>query len=86
MINLTDKLLEVYITKHGRPRIKQPYNKVNLVNLNDKSILTFLRKNMDFLSNGIYKIIDEEADVEISQIRAQLLSDLIETLYSLTSE
>lgn len=86
IISLSDKFVEIYIGKYGRPKLSEPYNSFKLSNMNDTQIIHYLRKTNDFLRNDIVKHINTEKDTDLMNIRDELLGVVNQTLYLFTLE
>jgi len=86
ILELSDKFVEMYIAKYGRPKIHEPSNTIKISNLNDTQIVHYLKKTIDFLTQDIPKHIDVENDTDLVNIRDELLGNVNQTLYLFTFE
>ena len=85
ILSLSDKFIEIYIGKYGRPKMSSPANNnISITHLNDTSIVHYLKKTIEFLTNGIIKHLDIDKDTDLMNIRDELLAAINQTLYLFT--
>jgi hypothetical protein len=84
IIDLTDKFIEVYIAKYGKPKINETNSNIKIMNMNDNQIIHFLKKNIDFLTKDLSKLIDTDNDTDLMTIRDEILLNINQTLYLFT--
>jgi hypothetical protein len=65
-------------------KLQDPNNNIKLSNLNDTQIVHFLKRCSDFLLNDIPKHIDVEKDIDLINIRDELLTNIHQALYLFT--
>jgi hypothetical protein len=87
MLALGDKFVEVYIAKYQRP--KQPFNKKDLSamvlhSLNDSSVETYLDDCVQYLMKGMMSYISVDKDVDLINIRDDLVTEIMQAKYLFT--
>lgn len=87
VLGLGDKFVEAYIGKYQRP--KQPFSKkdmalFNLHALTDTTIEKYLDDCVEYLMKGLLHYISEEKDVDLINIRDELITDIMQTKYLFT--
>lgn len=80
---LSDKFMETYMGKYGRPSIVERSAKLSLKPLNDKTIVEYLRQRHKLLREDLSKSLKEE-DTDLINIRDEILAKLSQTLYLFT--
>lgn len=80
---LSDKFMETYMGKYGRPSVSERSAKVALKTLNDKSVVEYLRQRHRVLLEDLSKSIKQE-DTDLLNIRDEVLAKLSQTLYLFT--
>jgi hypothetical protein len=86
ILELSDKFVEVFIAKYGRPKLQEPHNTIKISNLNDTQMIHYLKKTIVFLNSDIPKHIDPELDTDLINIRDDLLVNVNQALYLFTLE
>jgi hypothetical protein len=86
MLELSDKFVEVFIAKYGRPKLHEPNNTIKIQNLSDTQMIHYLKKTIGFLQNDIPKHINIELDTDLVNIRDELLMNVNQALYLFTLE
>ncbi len=87
ILDLSDKFMEVYIGKYGRPKMTSSANSANTISytpMNDTNIIHYLKKTNDFLTNTILKHLHGEKDTDLLNIRDELLAAINQTIYLFT--
>lgn len=88
VLSLGDKFVEVYIGKYQRPKNLGATNKKDMTQqihqLNDVTIEKYLDDCATYLTKDIFKYISEEKDVDLVNIRDELLSEIMQTKYLFT--
>lgn len=80
IIELSDKFMEVYMGKYGRPKVMERDNKITLKALNDKSAVEYIKTASKTLKDELSKHLKEN-DVDLLNIRDEILAKLSQTLY-----
>ena len=80
IIELSDKFMEVYMGKYGRPQVSARDNKLVLKSLTDKTAVEFVRKAIKVLHEDLSKQL-KDTDVDLLNIRDEILAKLNQTLY-----
>lgn len=83
---LIDSFVEVYMGKHGRPRLTGRTNTVQLQNLNDKSIVRFIAGCIHYIATVLTKSLHPARDTDLLNIRDEMLAELnqLQYLFSLS--
>jgi len=84
LAELVDKFIEVYIGKYGRPKIDE--FDIKVLNLNDKTIIDFLKKCIEKISINWVDTIDLTRDTDLLNIRDEIIGSINRTLYLFTLE
>lgn len=78
-LELTDKFVEVYIGKYGRPVIQKNDKNLRIVILDDKSVVKFLQDAiLEFMK------YNKAEDVDLLNIRDEIISLFHKTEYLMT--
>jgi hypothetical protein len=85
VLNLGDKLVEVYIGKYGRPIINKKDTLIQLQNLNDKNIIKYIDDAVNYLIEDMPKNLKKN-DVDLLNIRDELVAILHQTKYLFSFE
>lgn len=80
LIDLTDKFMEVYMGKYGRPRVTERDNKITLKSLSDKNATEYIKASIRTLKDELSKQL-KDGDVDLFNIRDEILAKLNQTLY-----
>lgn len=80
---LIDTYVETYAGKYGRPKLTGTSNTILVTNLNDKTILPFLRKCIHHLSKDFVAAL-KPVDTDLMNIRDEMLGELNKLLYLFT--
>ena len=78
-LDLTDKFVEVYIGKYGRPTLSKQDRKLHINNFDDKSISKLLDEGIHIFTN-----FKNEKDVDLLNIRDEIISLFHQTKYLFT--
>lgn len=87
VLALGDRFVEAYIGKYQRP--KQPFSKkdisqLTLHSLNDSTVGKYLDECVEYLMKGLMTYISEDKDVDLINIRDELITDIMQTKYLFT--
>jgi hypothetical protein len=82
ILDLGDQFMEVYIGKNSRETLKTPTN-IQIVNLDNNSVLDYLDSSIKFLQSDILKMIKKQ-DTDLLNIRDEMLLTLNQTKYLFT--
>ena len=82
LLEYSDKFMEVYIGKYGRPSMTK--TNIQLQNLNDKNIIKFLDDKSNFLLQELPKHLSASTDTDLLNIRDELLANINQTKYLFT--
>ncbi len=80
---LSDKLVEIYIGRYGRPKISKKELSTSQAVYDDKSILQYLESCTSYLQKGIYNFI-KNTDTDIVNILDELIGEINQTKYRFT--
>lgn len=86
LVELTDKFMEVYMGKYGRPKLNERDNKshklphVTLKAFSDKNVVDYVKSSIKTLQNDLSHQL-KNSDVELLNIRDEILAKLNQTLY-----
>ena len=80
IIDISDKFLEVYIGRYGRPKISP--ETIIFKYMADDDFISYLKKSVLYLENDLVKYI-KNTDTELLNIRDELLASINQTLYLL---
>ena len=78
LLEHSDKFMEVYIGKYGRPVM--PKTNISLQSLNDKNIVKFLDDKNKYLIQELPKHLSSD-DTDLLNIRDELLATINQTKY-----
>jgi hypothetical protein len=78
-----DMYVEVYMGKHGRPKLSSRTNTIKLANLSETSIQTFIKKCINYLIKEIPKDL-QQSDTDLYNIRDEMLAQLHQLQYLFT--
>lgn len=82
ILDSSDKFMEVYIGKYGRPTLSKKDSNIHIQHLDDKSVVKFLDSSINFLLKDLYK--DIHRDVDLLNIRDEMIATLNQTKYLFT--
>jgi hypothetical protein len=77
--SLMDAFVETYIGKYQRPKMNELNIKISC--MNDTQMLNYLKKQCDFLIQELPKFLQPEKDMDLLNIRDELLANLYQTIY-----
>ncbi len=83
MLDYSDKFMEVYIGKYGRPSIGKKDSNIYLQKLDDRNVSKFLDQAIHFMLKEIPKYLKEN-DVDLFNIRDEIVSTLHQSKYLFT--
>lgn len=85
LLELSDKIIEIYIGRYGRPTINEEY--ILFKKCNDLEIVNYLKYKVLFLENNFLKSFDiSQTDTDLINIRDELIGSINQTLYLFTLE
>jgi hypothetical protein len=79
LLEHSDKFIEVYIGKYGRPSMAKTSN-VQIQSLNDNTIIKFLDEKSKYLIQDLPKLLSQD-DTDLFNIRDELLATINQTKY-----
>lgn len=80
LVESTDKFMEVYMGKYGRPKITEREGRLTLKSLNDKTVVEYIKTSIKVLKDDLSKQL-KDSDVDLFNIRDDILAKLNQTLY-----
>lgn len=83
MIDYSDKFMEVYIGKYGRPTLLKKDGDIHLQKLDDENVTVFLDKAINFMLKELSKYL-KETDVDLFNLRDEIVSTLHQSKYLFT--
>jgi hypothetical protein len=83
LLELSDKFMEVYIGKYGRPTLSDKDATMTLKNLNDSQIVPFVKRCISFLMEELPKMINKK-DHDLISIRDDMLVEMNQAIYLFT--
>lgn len=78
-----DKYVEVYMGKYGRMKMSSETGTIRVRNLNESSVITFIKNCIKYLNNNLVKKL-KETDTDLVNIRDEMLAELNQLLYLFT--
>jgi hypothetical protein len=81
ILESTDKFIEVYIGRYGRPNFTQ--DTIVIKKMTDAEFVLYLKKSVDFLENNII-IFFKATDNDLLNIRDDLISQINQARYLFT--
>ena len=75
-----DKYVEVYMGKHGRPKVTTSTNTVKIQNMADKTAAKFIKACIAYLQGPLVKRL-KPTDTDLINIRDEMLAELNQLLY-----
>lgn len=79
----TDKYVEVYMGRYGRPKMTARNASTHIQNLNEKSIVKFIKVCIQYLEVNLIKKL-KPADTDLVNLRDEMLADLNQLMYLFT--
>ena len=79
----TDEYVEVYMGKYGRPKVTSRNNTVRVQNMNEKSMIRFIKSCVDHLQGPLVKKL-KPTDTDLFNLRDEILGDLHKVMYLFT--
>jgi hypothetical protein len=83
MLDYSDKFMEVYIGKYGRPTLLKKDCDIHLQKLDDENVTAFLDKTINVMLKELPKHL-KETDVDLFNIRDEIVSTLHQSKYLFT--
>jgi hypothetical protein len=83
LLELSDKFMEVYIGKYGRPSLSDKDASITLKNLNDTQIVPYVKRCITFLMDELPKMVHKK-DHDLLSIRDDMLMEMNQALYLFT--
>ncbi len=84
LADLVDQFIEVYIGKYERQKISE--FDIKVINLNDNTIIDFLKLAINKLTEITLDKIDLTKDTDLLNIRDEIIGSINRTLYLFTFE
>jgi len=81
ILETSDKFIEVYIGRYGRPNFTQ--DTIVVKKMSDSEFVIYLKKSVEFLENNIVKFF-KPSDSELLNIRDELIAQINQALYLFT--
>lgn len=81
ILESTDKFIEVYIGRYGRPKFTQ--DTIIIKKMTDDEFVLYLKKSVDFLENKIITFF-KATDTDLLTIRDELIAQINQALYLFT--
>jgi len=82
LLSFTDKFIEVYIGRYGRPHFDKNFQ-INVSELSEDDAHKLLHRFVDFLKNELPKSL-KKSDTDLLNIRDEILATVHQTLYLFT--
>jgi len=79
----TDKYVEVYMGKYGRPKMTARNSGTHVQNLNEKSITKFIKACIQYLEVNLVKKL-KPSDTDLVNLRDEMLGELNQLMYLFT--
>jgi hypothetical protein len=83
ILDTSDRFMEVYIGKYGRPTMNKKHSNIYLQKLDDKNVVKYLDYAINFLLNDLMLCINK-SDVDLLNIRDEMVGTLNQTKYLFT--
>ena len=83
---ILDKIMETHQGKYGRVKVNNNTNTIVLENLDDNSIVEFLKTTHTFFVSDFPDYINKNANTDLLNLRDELLQSINKTLYLFTLE
>ena len=80
---LIDTYVEVYMGKHGRPKVTAKTNTTHINNMNDGMAARFIKVCIAYLEKPLVKHLTP-SDTDLVNIRDEMLAELNKMLYLIT--
>ncbi len=81
ILESTDKFIEVYIGRYGRPKFIQ--DTIVVRKMSDSEFVLYMKKSVDFLENNITSFF-KPTDTDLLTIRDELIAQINQALYLFT--
>jgi hypothetical protein len=78
-----DDYVEVYMGQYGRPKMASRNNTIRIQNMNEKSMVKFLKECMYYLQGPLVKKL-KPTDTQLLNLRDEMLSELNKVMYLFT--
>jgi hypothetical protein len=78
-----DEYVEVYMGQYGRPKMGARNNTIQIQNLNEKSMVKFLRDCIAYLQGPLVKGL-KKTDTQLINLRDEMLGHLNQTMFLFT--
>lgn len=82
--SLVDRYVEVYIGKYGRPKIGSPNNVVKVSQMSELTAERFVKSCIEYVVNDLVPKGKKSADMDLANIRDEILAELNQLLYLFT--
>jgi Family of unknown function (DUF5856) len=79
----TDKYVEVYMGRYGRPKMTARNSGTRIQNLNEKSIVKFIKACIGYLEVDLVKKL-KPSDTDLVNLRDEMLGELNQLMYLFT--
>ncbi len=76
-----DEYVETYMGKYGRPRLTSRTNTVRISNLSETTIVRFIKGAIVYLTTKLSKSLDPSKDMDLLNLRDEMLGELNKLLY-----
>ena len=78
-----DEYVEVYMGRYSRPKMAARNSTIRIQNMNQKSILKFLKECVSYLEGPLVQKL-KPADTELVNLRDEMLGDINKVMYLFT--
>ena len=82
---LTDRFIEVYIGRYGRPSALSKQMKLDLPALDEKHVIEYLDEARTWMQDRLPKML-KDTDTDLYNLRDEMLAEINQTLYLFTLE
>ena len=79
-----DTYVETYMGKYGRPKMTAATNTIRITNMSEASIVKYIKAATTYLMGPLVKRLDAKKDMDLMNIRDEILGDLNQLLYLFT--
>lgn len=81
MVELIDKVMEVYQGRYNTVSVNNKTNEIKLENLNDDNILEFLETMRDFFVKEFPEFVNKNTNTDLLNLRDEILANINQTIY-----
>lgn len=78
---LIDSYVEIFIGKYGRPKLTVKNNSIDLQNLSDKGVVSFVKECIKHVSQSLCSSLHPIRDTDLFNLRDEILGELNQLLY-----